>query len=129
MKIAIAIIFVLATASTVWSATATPTLTAVYDFPADQEYRISGYTLYMNGVEVCSTDDPTVREFACEVMVEDSEQSFTLVARHVSDPTKNSEHSEPYLFTPPIEWFGEVPTPTNLNVTGVVVQVNVTINN
>ena len=129
MRLFLTAIFVLAMASTVWSATATPTLTAVYDFPVDQEYRVAGYTLYMNNISVCETEDPTVRTFSCEVMVEDSEQSFTLVARHVSDTTKNSEHSEPFLFTPPIEWFGEVPTPTNLNVTGVMVQVNVTINN
>ena len=103
---------------------ATPTLNVTWDYPTGVE-GLTGFTLYKDGAEVCSTNDPAARQFTCDTDIENRDYNFTMTAK--GSYGRESEHSETYLYTPPAELFTPIDSPTNVKVITVNVTVKVMV--
>ena len=103
---------------------ATPTLNVSWDYAPGIE-GLTGFALYKDGVEVCSTNDPEVRQFTCTTEIENKPYNFTLQA--FGTYWRKSEHSAVYVYTPPAELFVPMESPTGLNIVTVNITVDVKI--
>ena len=68
-----------------------------YDPQITDECLLSGYSLYQEGVKVCTSDTPGDRAMDCSFVSQPGTYNFTLTA--LCDDGSESPHSEPFAFT------------------------------
>jgi len=68
-----------------------------YSAPNDPPRQLLGFRLYMDGQQVCETDDPTTSSVSCDILTEDGTFDFSLTA-YFSDSTE-SPHSPSFPLT------------------------------
>ena len=103
-----------------------PTLAVTYEYAGDTE-ALKGFTLFKDGIEVCSTTDPRDRSFTCTTELENKDTSFTLVANNKYGSEMDSNPSAAIVYNPPDSMFNNLAVPSNLNVTHIIIEI--TINN
>ncbi len=67
-----------------------------FDNPIDSTKKLAGYRLYMEGSQICATNDPTVSKMACAFTAKDGTFDFTLKAYY--DDGTESLPSPAYSF-------------------------------